>query len=59
MGACEGTNLLTSHPSRETLRAPGMVRRSPDTISVAMRMTSHCQRAIGPPQMGPYKARQV
>ncbi|KAF9816173.1 hypothetical protein SFRURICE_003724 [Spodoptera frugiperda] len=59
-GACEGTNLLTPRPSLKTLRASGIARRSPATVSVGLRTASkgrsppnqNQSRAIQPPQMG-------
>ncbi|KAF9823792.1 hypothetical protein SFRURICE_015397, partial [Spodoptera frugiperda] len=52
-GARERTNLLTPQPSRETLRASGIARRSPATVSAGLRTTS---KGSSPPDQNQTRA---
>ncbi|KAF9805116.1 hypothetical protein SFRURICE_013309, partial [Spodoptera frugiperda] len=49
----ERTNLFTPQPSRETLRASGIARRSPATVSAGLRTTS---KGSSPPDQNQTRA---
>ncbi|KAF9812948.1 hypothetical protein SFRURICE_016018 [Spodoptera frugiperda] len=52
-GARERKNLFTPQPSRETLRASGIARRSPATVSAGLRTTS---KGSSPPDQNQTRA---
>ncbi|KAF9798051.1 hypothetical protein SFRURICE_012855, partial [Spodoptera frugiperda] len=52
-GARERTNLLTPQPSRETVRASGIARRSPATVSAGLRTAS---KGSSPPEQNQTRA---
>ncbi|KAF9799584.1 hypothetical protein SFRURICE_018771 [Spodoptera frugiperda] len=52
-GRVERTNFLTPQPSRETLRASGIARRSPATVSAGLRTVS---KGSSPPDQNQTRA---